>query len=141
MIGQDVHLRDWRNARSPRDRPILSVEGLSKAGNYEDVSFSLYAGEILGLTGLLGSGRTELALSLFGMNKPDQRNHPGRRRGRDVRVQSRRHRPGHRLCAGGPAVAVGLVLEQPIGTNIVVSVLDSLDGPARTHPQRAAGRR
>ena len=40
-------------------------------GNYNKVSFELRKGEILGITGLLGSGRTELALSLFGLLKPD----------------------------------------------------------------------
>ena len=37
-------------------------------------------------------------------------------------------------------LSLSLVLEQPIGTNIVISVLNSLQGPARTHPQGAAGR-
>ncbi len=50
---------------------VLSVSGLTRQGEYEDVSFDLRAGEILGLTGLLGSGRTELALSIFGMTRPD----------------------------------------------------------------------
>ena len=53
------------------DRAILEVEKLTRAGQYHDVNFKLYAGEVLGLCGLLGSGRTELALSLFGMTKPD----------------------------------------------------------------------
>lgn len=53
------------------DRAILEVENLTRAGQYHDVNFKLYQGEVLGLCGLLGSGRTELALSLFGMTKPD----------------------------------------------------------------------
>ena len=51
--------------------PVLEVKNLSLKGNYYDVSFDLRKGEILGITGLLGSGRTELALSLFGLLKPD----------------------------------------------------------------------
>ena len=51
-------------------KTVLSVSHLSRTGQYEDVSLSIRAGEILGLTGLLGSGRTEFALSLFGMNRP-----------------------------------------------------------------------
>ena len=51
---------------------VLEVEALGRDGDYHDVSFQLRAGEVLGLTGLLGSGRTELALSLFGMNPPDR---------------------------------------------------------------------
>lgn len=53
------------------DIEVLRVENLTAQGQYEDVNFSMNKGEILGITGLLGSGRTELALSLFGMNKPD----------------------------------------------------------------------
>ena len=109
----------------PRDRPILEVEGLSKAGEYEDVAFKLYPGEILGLTGLLGAGRTELALSLFGMNRPDA----GTIRidgeatafasNRDAIARGIAYVPEDRL-------SLSLVLDQPIGTNIVVSVLSAL---------------
>lgn len=45
---------------------VLEIEGLGLRGAYADVSFSLRRGEILGVTGLLGSGRTEIAESLFG---------------------------------------------------------------------------
>jgi len=51
-------------ARSPR--PVLEVAGLSLPGHFEDVSFSLYAGEVVGLAGLVGAGRSELVQSLFG---------------------------------------------------------------------------
>ncbi|WP_339366034.1 ATP-binding cassette domain-containing protein, partial [Vallitalea maricola] len=49
----------------------MEVQGLTKKGNYENINFTMNKGDILGITGLLGSGRTELALSLFGLNKPD----------------------------------------------------------------------
>ena len=60
--------------RSPAvfDTPVLSVEGLSRDGEFNDITLTLHEGEILGLTGLLGSGRTELALTLFGMTQPDR---------------------------------------------------------------------
>ena len=51
--------------------PALEARGLTCAGQYADINFEVRPGEILGLTGRLGSGRTELALSLFGMNPPD----------------------------------------------------------------------
>lgn len=50
---------------------LLQIRNLSKTNNYKDINLTLQKGEILGITGLLGSGRTELALSIFGMNKPD----------------------------------------------------------------------
>ncbi len=48
---------------------ILEAQNLFAKG-FEDVSFQLHKGEILGVTGQLGSGRTELSLSLFGLNRP-----------------------------------------------------------------------
>ncbi|MDD3521113.1 MAG: sugar ABC transporter ATP-binding protein [Actinomycetota bacterium] len=50
---------------------ILSVKNLSKKGAFKDVNFSLHEGEILGLYGLIGSGRTELAKAIFGMDPYD----------------------------------------------------------------------
>ncbi len=49
------------------EAPVLQVEGATVSGAFADASLSVKPGEILGITGLLGSGRTELALSLFGM--------------------------------------------------------------------------
>jgi simple sugar transport system ATP-binding protein len=70
MTGREVtYTRYHRTATD--DAPLLSVDGLSRAGNYRDISFDVRPGDILGITGLLGSGRTELALSLFGLNRPD----------------------------------------------------------------------
>lgn len=50
---------------------LLRVESLSKEGSFRDVSFSMQTGEILGITGLLGSGRTSVAKALFGLVAPD----------------------------------------------------------------------
>lgn len=55
------------------EETVLEVERLSRARQYEDVSFSVKKGEIVGIIGLLGAGRTELASSIFGMNPPDSR--------------------------------------------------------------------
>ncbi|MFL1801041.1 sugar ABC transporter ATP-binding protein [Plesiomonas shigelloides] len=49
----------------------LSTSNLSKKGQYSDINLVLRAGEIVSITGLLGSGRSELCLSLFGMTQPD----------------------------------------------------------------------
>lgn len=61
---------EWHERRVDRTgTPLLEVKGLSAAGRFQDVSFSLYEGEILGIAGLMGSGRTELARALFGIDK------------------------------------------------------------------------
>ena len=68
MTGMDLN-EQQRPKRVFADR-ILEVRRLTRPGEYHDVSFALHRGEILGITGLMGSGRTELALSLFGMTRP-----------------------------------------------------------------------
>jgi ABC-type sugar transport system ATPase subunit/ribose/xylose/arabinose/galactoside ABC-type transport system permease subunit len=53
-----------------RGQPVLEVDGLTRAGVFREVSFTLEAGEILGFGGLVGSGRTEIARVLFGVDRP-----------------------------------------------------------------------
>lgn len=50
---------------------VLRVEDMSRAGYFKNVSFQVRAGEILGLTGLVGAGRTEVVESICGITKPD----------------------------------------------------------------------
>ncbi len=50
---------------------ILKVENLTKNGCFQDINFELHRGEILGLSGLLGAGRTEIAEAIVGFRKPD----------------------------------------------------------------------
>lgn len=59
--------------RTPRvfDQSALSVRGLTRRDEYRGIDLDLNRGEIVGLAGIMGSGRTELALSLFGMTRPD----------------------------------------------------------------------
>lgn len=51
---------------------VLRVEGLSRVGYFKNVSFSVHAGEIVGLTGLVGAGRTEVVESICGITRPDE---------------------------------------------------------------------
>lgn len=51
---------------------ILRVEGLSRLGYFRNISFKVHAGEIVGLTGLVGAGRTEVAESICGITRPDE---------------------------------------------------------------------
>jgi ribose transport system ATP-binding protein len=53
------------------EEPILSVRNLSRAPDVLDVSFDARAGEVLGIAGLVGSGRTELLRSIYGLERPD----------------------------------------------------------------------
>lgn len=70
MTGRDV-AETPPPPLDPAAPRLLEVRGLSKAGVFEDISFDLRAGEVLGIAGLLGSGRTGLAKALFGLAAPD----------------------------------------------------------------------
>lgn len=53
-----------------RKKPVLKVEKLTRQGEFTDISFELYEGEILGIAGLVGAGRTELVKCIFGDTRP-----------------------------------------------------------------------
>lgn len=124
MTGKEFHYEP-RKPDPAGAEPVLSVRGLSRDGEYQDVSFEVRAGEIVGITGLLGAGRTELALSLFGVTAPDSGEI--RLRGEPVRFATNRDAIARGIAyVPEDRLALGLVLEQPIGTNIVVTVLRQL---------------
>jgi ribose transport system ATP-binding protein len=70
MVGRPVGDHFPRRASEPGEE-VLAVSGLSRKGVLHDISFRLRRGEILGIAGLLGAGRTELARSLFGADRSD----------------------------------------------------------------------
>ena len=67
MVGRDL-TEGHRPASRGQGAPILRVEGLCTPTGLQDVSFELRAGEILGIFGAMGAGRTELARALFGLD-------------------------------------------------------------------------
>ena len=71
MIGRELSQKFPERHGKPAQEEILRVEHLSRAGVLKDINFSLKAGEILGLAGLVGAGRTELARALFGVDFKD----------------------------------------------------------------------
>jgi ribose transport system ATP-binding protein len=69
MVGR-VLGEIYPDRRAKPDKEVLAVKGLSQEGLFNDVSFSLASGEILGLFGLVGSGRTQVARCIFGADRP-----------------------------------------------------------------------
>jgi ribose transport system ATP-binding protein len=72
IVGREVDALEWveRPAATKDTTPLLEVRNLTAANGVTDMSFTLHAGEILGLAGLMGSGRTELAKLIFGIDRP-----------------------------------------------------------------------
>ncbi len=69
MIGRDLGEYFPVHAGMPRGPERLRVEHLSSPGKFADVSFSVHAGEVVGLAGLVGAGRSEVARALFGLDR------------------------------------------------------------------------
>lgn len=124
MTGRDVDESRVVSTLDPAAPLALEVSNLSLAGAYRDVSFDLRRGEILGVTGLLGSGRTEIAESLFGVTPADEG---------EIRVGGKRVsiRTVQDAVAAGigyvpeDRLTQGLFLEKPIADNIVAASLPS----------------
>ena len=124
MLGRRLEQRAVARARASGPE-LLRLEAFGRDGQFRDVSFSLRAGEVLGVTGLLGSGRTALAKALFGLAPADQgQMFVG---GRLARVAS--PLDAIRLGVGyvpADRLTEGLFLPQSIARNIVVTSLDRL---------------
>ncbi|GAA3980841.1 sugar ABC transporter ATP-binding protein [Actinomadura viridis] len=126
MTGRDVAYvfpeRPGPDAGSG-DRPeVLRVEGLTLAGSFEDVSFSVRAGEIVGLAGLVGSGRSEILETVYGTRRPT--------RGR-VLLDGRPVRPGDTGAAVRRGMGMApeerksqaLLLHESVARNVTLSGL------------------
>jgi inositol transport system ATP-binding protein len=70
MVGRELS-GAFPGAPSPRSEPALSARALTRVEEFQDISFDLHVGEILGVAGLIGSGRSALACTLFGLTPPD----------------------------------------------------------------------
>ena len=70
MVGRNLSGNRLASKRPPGE-PVLEARAIRRAGAFEDISFTLHAGEIVGLTGFVGAGRTEVARALFGADRLD----------------------------------------------------------------------
>lgn len=104
---------------------LLKVENLSSPGRFYDISFDLRPGEIVGITGLLGSGRTELALSLFGVWPAEQGTVSIN--GKEIKINSIQDAVGHGIgYVPEDRLSEGLFLPQSIGKNLIIRKMDDL---------------
>ena len=114
---------------------LLEVANLSVAGAFKDVSFKLHAGEILGMSGLVGAGRTDVACSIFGV-KPASSG--------DILIDGERieiDNPQKAMALGISYVPEdrqnhGLILPMTIGDNMTLPTLDAYATNGWLHPKK-----
>lgn len=71
MVGRDMSEMFQRERFELSDEIVLEIKNFTRAGKYEDISFSVRKGEIFGIAGLVGAGRSEIVESLFGYKPAD----------------------------------------------------------------------
>jgi rhamnose transport system ATP-binding protein len=123
MVGREVSL--YTHLGSEVGEVLLEVDGLTRTGIFEDVSFSVRAGEVVGMAGLVGAGRTEVARVLFGLDRRDAGT--VRLAGTSVDFET----PGQAMHAGLAYLPEdrhqeGLVLDFSIAQNVTLPILPRL---------------
>lgn len=121
MVGRRIEAKCYGRS-GEKGSEILKVEKLSKRGNFKDVSFSVKQGEVLGVTGLVGAGRSELMQAIFGLSSIDTGTI--RMSGKEVHIKS----PSDALKLGLAYIpesrqTQGLVLKKSIRENILLPQL------------------
>ncbi|MGZ4413528.1 MAG: sugar ABC transporter ATP-binding protein [Gaiellaceae bacterium] len=127
VVGRKVSgAMEWQRRDVSRDvAPLLEVSDLVAGPRVRGITFQVHAGEIVGLAGLMGSGRTELARALFGISRIESGH--VRVRGREIKIRSTRDA----IAAGFALVPEdrrreGLVLDHTVRANITLTLLQVL---------------
>ena len=127
MVGRDIDEFYPPKAKRRDGKIMLKCSGLSRKDKFEDISFDVREGEILGLYGLVGSGRTEVALSLVGADKIDSGT--VELDGMSFRARSPRQAVKSGLCyLSEDRKQLGLFLEMTLEENFVSSSLERVTG-------------
>ncbi len=119
MVGREVSAI-YRRDPIPPGEELLRVEHLTRRGKLDDISFTLRAGEIVGMAGLIGAGRTELCRAIFGLDPIDSG--AVLVAGQPARINS----PQEAVTAGIALLTedrqkTGLALRLPISNNVTLA--------------------
>ena len=127
MTGREFNDKTFV-AENLTEQPILETRNLTLDGHFQDISLKLYGGEILGITGLLDSGRTELALSLFGIRPAN--GGTILRNGQEVSIKTPQDAMKQKIgLVPEDRLSEGLFLPQSIADNIIIAEIEQLKTP------------
>ena len=70
MVGRELD-SVFPVSSTPKSQNVFQAKNLSRKGKFSDINFTIYAGEIFGIAGLMGAGRTEIARAIYGLDKLD----------------------------------------------------------------------
>jgi len=127
MTGETSVYEPYHFKPDHKGVPVLRARKLSKKQNFKDIDLDIYPGEIVGITGLLGSGRTEVALSLFGLNPADSGTIEIL--GRPVNINSIERAKQHGIAyVPENRLLQGLVMDQSVGKNLAATTIERLTG-------------
>lgn len=124
MVGRSVTY-EKNQAAVNTGETIFKVNNLSKQGNFKDISFELKKGEVLGITGLVGSGRTELAQTIFGIQTTDSGTIELYGKKLSIRSSANAVKEGIAYIPEARQTQ-GLVLEQSVINNISLPIITKL---------------
>lgn len=128
MVGRSIDIMYPKRLQPVRDEVVFEVEGLSKAGLLSNISFQIKAGEILGVSGLVGAGRSEMAKAVFGTIQKDSGTI--RMEGKPVAI----HTPSDAIACGLAFItedrkSEGLFLDLSVKDNLLSANLEMVRRP------------
>lgn len=134
MTGRTIEKELFTPPEIRNDTPLFEVRKLCLDRGFENISFQVFAGEVLGIVGLLGSGRTELAKSIFGLLPATSGEiFVG---GEKVEIRSPQDAIRHKIgYVPEDRLSEGLLLTQSIEKNMMLANIDELVTPGKTIDQ------
>lgn len=124
MVGRELKVM-YPKVEAKLGEPLLEVRGLTRKGYFEDVSFAVRRGELLGFSGLMGAGRTEIMQSIFGIDPYDS----GKifLNGKEIRIGNTRDAIRNKIALiTEDRLRRGIIANLPVKYNITLASLKSI---------------
>lgn len=128
MVGRKVEIKSYANLEK-KGEVALQIKGLSKKGNFKNINLEVHKGEVVGITGLVGAGRSEMAQAVFGINPPDSGEIYVE--GKQVHIKSPSEALGYGIAyIPESRQTQGLILQKTVESNITLPMLKKFKNKA-----------